>query len=195
MNTTSDVKTKTTLSDLVIRRLSKSLILGRRGCGFGHGPGFACFSIRVATDVIPNEMTRSTAPRLIMFHKQRISARTRFLMFSQNTVCGFEPLPRLAQLLERRPRGNVAMHPGALTHKAEQRLGMPTGSLEAMGDFHAMVDVPGGPVSVFLAGFTTIDPPFAAVGDASFVELPEARMLPVIDLQLLRLAYEYLIGN
>ncbi len=140
-------------------------------------------------------MTRSTDPRLIMFHKQRISARTRFLVLSQQTVCGFSPLPTLAQLVDKRPVGKVAMHPGALTHRAEQRLGMPAGSLEAMGDFHALVDVPGGPVSVFLAGFTAIDPPFQAVGDAEFVELPEARMLPPIELQLLRLAYEYLIGG
>ncbi len=142
-------------------------------------------------------MTNTTDPRLIMFHKQKTSARTRFLLLDSATVCGFVPLPRLAQLLEDEASSKVVPHPGALVHDAEIRLGMPAGSLEAMGDFHARVDVPGGPVSVFLAGFTAEDPPFAAAGaiGGRFIDLPEARMLPPSELQLLRLAYEYLLGG
>lgn len=143
-------------------------------------------------------MTDTTDARLIMFHKQRTSARTRFLLLADGTVCGFAPLPRLAELMDDDPApGRVARHPGALVHGAETRLDLPAGSLETMGDFHARVDVAGGPVSVFLAGFTTEDPPFSAAETigARFVELPEARMLPPTDLQLLRLAYEYLLGG
>lgn len=140
-------------------------------------------------------MPESNAARLIMFHKQKTSARTRFLLLPGDTVCGFAPLPPLAEIVERPERGKVARHPGAVTHAAEQRLGMPSGSLEAAGDFVAEVDVPGGPVAVFLAGFTTIDPPFAAIPDGRFIELPEARGLPRTELQLLRLAYEYLLGG
>ncbi len=142
-------------------------------------------------------MTDSTSPRLIMFHKQKTSARTRFLLQAEGTVCGFDPLPPLAQLMETDEDSKVALHPGALTHAAEQRLGLPTGSLEAMGDFHVRVDVAGGPLSIFLAGFTMEDPPFdaAKATGARFIDLPEARMLPPTELQLLRLAYEYLLGG
>lgn len=144
-------------------------------------------------------MTASTEPRLIMFHKQKTSARTRFLRLSNGSVCGFTPLPTLAELLDEADgtADKVARHPGALVHGAETRLGLPAGSLEAMGDFHAKVDVAGGPVSVFLAGFTTEDPPFAAADAVGgrFIDLPEARQLPASELQLLRLAYEYLLGG
>lgn len=137
-------------------------------------------------------------PRLIMFHKQKTSARTRFLSFQGETVCGFDPLPTLAELMEPRPDPSpVAFHPGRLVHQAESRLGLPAGSLEAMGDFYEQVDVPGGPISVYLAGFTTEDPPFAAaltVG-GRFIELPEARSIPATELLLLRRAYEYLLGG
>ena len=144
-------------------------------------------------------MTDTTEPRLIMFHKQKTSARTRFLCLGNGSVCGFEPLPRLAELLDAEfgDDAKVVLHPGALVHGAETRLGLPAGSLEAMGDFHARVDVAGGPLSIYLAGFTTEDPPFAAA-DAQggrFIELPEARQLPPSELQLLRLAYEYLLGG
>jgi len=144
-------------------------------------------------------MTKASDPRLIMFHKQKTSARTRFLSLPSGTVCGFEPLPELAEVLDDPPAASepVAFHPGSLVHSAENRLGLPAGSLEAMGDFHAQVDVPGGPISVYLAGFTTEDPPFAAalaVG-GRFVELPEARTFPTPELQLLRRAYEYLLGG
>ncbi len=143
-------------------------------------------------------MTEHTEPRLIMFHKQKTSARTRFLWLDSGTVCGFAPIPRLSQLLDS-VTGNdkVLPHPGAIVHRAEARLGLPSGSLEAMGDFHAQVDVPGGPLSVFLAGFTTEDPPFAAAEQVGgrFIDLPDARQLPPAELQLLRLAYEYLLGG
>jgi hypothetical protein len=149
------------------------------------------------------KMTDTSDPRLIMFHKQGTSARTRFLLLDSGTVCGFEPLPRLAEVIDHdfeaseSAASNVAFHPGALVHGAETRLGLSAGSLEAIGDFHARVDVAGGPVSVYLAAFTTQDPPFSAAESigGSFIELPEARMLPPTELQLLRLAYEYLFGG
>lgn len=143
-------------------------------------------------------MTHDTNSRLIMFHKQNTSARTRFLLLDSGTVCGFLPLPPLVMLLEAPPGDDkVVCHPGALVHDAETRLGLPAGSLEVMGDFHARLDVPGGPVSVYLAAFTSEDPPFAAAEalGGRFIDLPEARMLPPAELQLLRLAYEYLLGG
>lgn len=142
-------------------------------------------------------MTDSNAPRLIMFHKQGTSARIRFLLLGSDSVCGFTPLPRLAELMAGGTPDKVALHPGALVHDAETHLGLPAGSLEAMGDFHVRVDVAGGPVSVYLASCTTQDPPFAAAEriGARFIDLPEARMLPPVELQLLRLAYEYLMGG
>lgn len=136
--------------------------------------------------------------RLIMYHKQATSARTRFLRLGYGGVCGFEPMPTLSSLLELANDEDVVLsHPGALVHQAEQRLGMSSGSLEAQGGYRARVDVPGGMIEVFLARFTTTDPPFEvadAIGGA-FVDLAEARGVPPFELSLLRGAYEYILGG
>lgn len=131
--------------------------------------------------------------RLILFHKQKSSARTRFLRFA-DTVVAFAPLPVSATL--NADTSSVRPHPAALLRAAEERLALPDGSLESVGDFSADVDTTDGTVPVLLAGFTSIDPPFAAAEaiGARFVAITEARGLPTIELELLRRAYEVLIG-
>jgi hypothetical protein len=139
-------------------------------------------------------MEAGRAPRLILFHKQKTSARTRFLRFA-DTVLAFGPLPASAKLLPEDTEP-VRQHPAAHLRAAEERLALPIGSLEPVPDFHIDVATEEGPVPVLLAGFTSIDPPFAAaeaVG-ARFAAITEARGLPAVELELLRRAYEVLIG-
>ncbi|RCX32019.1 hypothetical protein [Thioalbus denitrificans] len=135
--------------------------------------------------------------RIILFHTQATSARTRFLRLPGATVCGFEPLPPGAELLAEGSGGKVALHPGAAVRDAELRLGLPVGSLEAEGEYLANVQAGSGPVTVFLARFTTIDPPFAAAAaaGAEFIDLTAARGLPALELELLRRAYELILGG
>jgi hypothetical protein len=114
----------------------------------------------------------ASGARLILFHKQKTSARTRFLRFA-DTVLAFGPVPA-----------------------AEERMALPVGSLEVVAEFEMDVDTADGTVPVLLAGFTSIDPPFAsaeAIG-GRFVAITEARGLPSAELELLRHAYEVLIG-
>ena len=136
-------------------------------------------------------------PRLIMYHKQSTSARLRFLKLSYGGVCGFMPLPKLSQLLDEKPDSTVEIHPAAFVKDAEQRLGVSPGSLEAEGEFKAYVDVPDGTVQVFLVRFTSIDPPFdvAKSHDAEFIDLPQARNLPQVELELLRKAYDSVMSG
>ena len=133
------------------------------------------------------------APRLILFHKQKSSARTRFLRFA-DTVLAFAPLPASATL--NAETSSVRPHPAAHLRAAEERLALPAGSLESVSDFSADVATTDGTVPVLLAGFTSIDPPFAAAEaiGARFVAITEARGLPAVELELLRRAYEVLIG-
>ena len=135
--------------------------------------------------------------RLIMFHKQATSARLRFLKLSYGGVCGFAPIPRLAQVMDKPPADKLALHPALLIKDAEEYLGLSSGDLEAVGEYQAFVDVPDGPIQIFLARFTTIDPPFVAARNnhAQFVELPQARDLGQVELELLREAYTLLIGG
>jgi hypothetical protein len=132
--------------------------------------------------------------RLILVHKQKTSARTRFLMFA-DSVLAFAPLPAPAQLFGEAGE-TVCPHPSAHLRAAEGRLGLASGTLEAVPEFHALVDTPTGSVSVLLAGFTSIDPPFAAAEaiGARFAAITEARHLPPVELELLRRAYEVLVG-
>lgn len=130
--------------------------------------------------------------RLIMYHKHPTSARLRFFKLPYGGVCGFDPLPTLSSLLDDKPAESVALHPAAYMNDAEKRLGMSSGDLEMEAEFKAYVDVPEGIVQVFLARFTSIDPPFAMAEDygGEFVDLPQARNMPQVELELLRMAYE-----
>jgi hypothetical protein len=132
--------------------------------------------------------------RLILFHKQKTSARTRFLLFA-DTALAFGPLPASAAAQPVEATG-LRLHPAARLQDAEQRLGLPAGSLEAVSDFHLEVPTDEGSVPVLLAAFTSIDPPFAAAEACGgrFAAITEARGLPPVELALLRHAYEVLIG-
>lgn len=130
---------------------------------------------------------------LILCHKQKASARTRFLRLRESVLAlGSLSVPaRLAAV-----PGTVRPDPVTVLRVAEAWLSLPPGSIEAVDDFQADVNTPDGIVPVILGSFGSIDPPFAAaeaVG-ARFVSIIDAAALPQIELDLLRLAYEVLIG-
>ena len=137
-----------------------------------------------------------TTPRLILIHKQKTSGRLRFLRLPDGMLA-FAALPALAALRDDDYTVAVAPHPAAIVKAAEERLGLPGGSIEADGEFHAWVDTPAGDVAVLLAGFTTIDPPFDAAErlGGKFIAITEARGMPEVELLLLRRAYEHVLGG
>ena len=100
-------------------------------------------------------------------------------------------------LLDDMDASRFALHPAAVIHEAEQQLGLSAGELEVETEYTACVDVAGGPVNVLLARFTSIDPPFeiAEAMQATFIDLPAARDLGDVELQLLRKAYELILGG
>ncbi|MBF0470888.1 MAG: hypothetical protein HQL48_05880 [Gammaproteobacteria bacterium] len=134
--------------------------------------------------------------RVILYHKHPTSARTRFLKFAYGGVCGFEPLPTLAQRVES-GRDNTVIHPAAILLEAEQYLQLERGNLEYESGFQHRVEIPGAVLQLILARFTTIDPPFSSaerVG-AEFIDLTQARGLPEVELELLRDVYELALGG
>ena len=139
-----------------------------------------------------------TSTRLIMYHKQSTSARTRFLRLAHGGICAFEPLPASARVVGATEVASedVARHPAMSMSEAEQTLGLERGALELEPGFRVRVEVPGDRIDVFLVRFTAIDPPFELAesrGDG-FFDLTEMRGVPPADLQLLRLAYERILG-
>ncbi|MES9946120.1 hypothetical protein [Candidatus Thiodiazotropha sp. CDECU1] len=134
--------------------------------------------------------------RVILYHKQATSARTRFLRLQNSSVCLFDPIPMPAALLDR-VESNTINHPASILQDAERRLDFPAGCLKAEGEYRHTVEVPGQTIQVILAAITTVDPPFAEAekNGAGFIDLTQARGLPEIELQLLRCAYELVLGG
>lgn len=135
--------------------------------------------------------------RVILYHKQAASARTRFLKYAYDSVCAFDTIPMPAQLLEREPHSNMVNHPAAILQEVERKLSLPDGCLKAEGEYRHSVDVPGGSIQIILACITTMDPPFEAAekAEARFIDLTQARGLPGVELELLRHAYELILGG
>ncbi|MDD2816126.1 MAG: hypothetical protein PHP00_10390 [Thiotrichaceae bacterium] len=138
--------------------------------------------------------TQLSDARVLIYHKHPTSARTVFLRLN-NSVCLFEPLPELSQLLEVPVDSPVLIHPAPLLTAAEQFFGMNSGALEWDKEFHAQLDVPHGLVAVFLARCKLMDPPRELVAEkaAKFIALTEARGLPPVELELLRRAYSVIM--
>jgi hypothetical protein len=139
--------------------------------------------------------------RVIMYHKYPTSARTTFLM-QDEAICLPGRLPKLAQLMDNdAPRHSdaqkVVAHPSPLLRHVTEWLALPLESLELDGEFCEKVDVPGGPVTVYLARFDSIDPPFDAAERVGgrFIALTDGRGLPPAELDLLRRAYRVIMED
>ncbi|MES9831362.1 MAG: hypothetical protein ABW157_11700 [Candidatus Thiodiazotropha sp. LLP2] len=133
--------------------------------------------------------------RVILYHKQATSARTLFLMFGGQTVCAFEPLPNLSTVVSTRP--DTVFHPTAILNDTEKQLGLQTDTLIYESEFRQTVEVPEGNIEILLANISTMDPPFdiAEKANAKFIDLTQARGLPAVELELLRSAYELILGG
>ncbi|MGF1547371.1 MAG: hypothetical protein ACFCUG_08595 [Thiotrichales bacterium] len=134
--------------------------------------------------------------RLLLAHKQNTSARLRFLRFAHG-ILAFAPLPALASVLDEPPSApTVVHHPAQYLRAAECWFELPPASLKLEPEFRARVDTSAGTVEIRLAHFTATDPPFAsaAARSARFIAITEARGCTPVELDLLRQAYETLIG-
>lgn len=135
------------------------------------------------------------AARLILLHKQATSGRVRFFCLSSGVVA-FKPLPTLSALHDEGYSPTVNVHPVAILRDAEIHLGLAEGAIVPEAEFQAWVDTPEGDVPILLGAFSGIDPPFAAAErtGSRFIAMTEARFLSDIERQLLRRAYEHVLG-
>ncbi|UCV05109.1 hypothetical protein [Dechloromonas denitrificans] len=134
-------------------------------------------------------------PRLVLLHKHGTSGRVRFLCLSSGIVA-FHPLPPLSALRDEDYSPTIQFHPTALLREAEIHLGLPEDAIEPVPEFSAWVDTPTGDVPVLLASFVGIDPPFAAAERTGgrFIAITESRHLSEVERNLLRRAYEHVLG-
>ncbi len=133
--------------------------------------------------------------RLLLAHKQKTSARVRFLRCPHG-LSAFEALPALSSVIEDPPSHRVELHPGLYLRSAEALLGLDSGGLALEAEFSASVDTTDGPIRVRLATFTSIDPPFeiAERMGGKFIAITEARGCAAAEMELLRQAYTVLMG-
>jgi hypothetical protein len=137
--------------------------------------------------------------RVIMYHKYPTSALTQFLM-QDECVCLPGRLPKLAQLMDKdmgTAEQKVVAHPSPLLRYVAEWLAIPQDQLELDEEFLEKVDVAGGPLTVYLARFASIDPPFDAAERVGgrFIPLTEGRGLPPAELDLLRRAYSAIMED
>jgi hypothetical protein len=136
--------------------------------------------------------------RFILYHKQSTSGRTRFFRFAHGGVCGFVGLPTLVQVLdpEERPVSSIVPHPAALLTHIQRQLELQASDLQIDHEYREQVDAPNGIINIYLAHFTTIDPPFATAEKhgGRFTELAQSRDLSRPELELLRRAYQLILG-
>ena len=150
------------------------------------------FQARVGCAVVGNATMNNC--RMIFYHKQNTSARLRFLKFDSGSVCAFEPLPALSQIIDESidasVNNSIVAYPAQLVRDAGKWLELEVGNMKVEADYHASVDSSAGTMKIFLTQFTTIDPPFETAEkiNAQFIDLTEARSLPGVELELLRQA-------
>lgn len=131
--------------------------------------------------------------RLLCFHKQGTSARTRFVRWPHGMLA-FAPLP--AEAMPAEPSALMIRPHATVLREAASRLGVANADLRVETDFVAAFAAASGTIDIYLLQFATLDPPFEAVAaqGGKFVAITETRDCDPRELQLLRQAYEIIIG-
>lgn len=131
----------------------------------------------------------------ILYHKQATSAKITFLRLN-GTVCQCEGLPSSSKVIASTVEGNVHP-PTTLVSELEQKLQIPSGILAIDPEFQATVEADDQTLEVYLVGFTSTDAPHQEVADigGKLIAITEARTLPPVELELLRLVYAFLMDD
>lgn len=134
-------------------------------------------------------------PRILLLHKQKTSGRLRYLRLPTGMLC-FDPLPEGCSVCSRDTPHDAAIHPAGFLRQAEEKLGLPADSIEPAPEFHCWAVTPEGDIPILLGAFASIDPPFAAAEalGGKFINITEARGIVPIELDLMRRAYEHVLG-
>ncbi|MDR3323889.1 MAG: hypothetical protein LBS89_06775 [Zoogloeaceae bacterium] len=134
-------------------------------------------------------------PRLLLLHKQKTSGRLRYLSLPTGMLLS-SPLPEDARLFSTETAPPAHVLPAGFLPEAEAFLALPPGSIEGAPECSIWASSSAGDVPILLGAFTTTDPPFAAAENRGgrFITLTEARGMPQIELEIMRRAYEHVLG-
>jgi len=142
------------------------------------------------TQTIPEEFENH---RLLLFYKGDISALTLFAQQANGSICFPQPLPALSSALEEDASVSekVSVHPAVLVSAIKRILDLDNDLLHIEAGFKALIDTPGGIITVYMARFKMLDPPHQIMQklDCRMRTLPELRGRPPAEMELLRRAY------
>lgn len=131
--------------------------------------------------------------RVILYYNGAISALTLFVQHPDESVCTPSPLPALSAVLEEdeMPLNIVHTPPAGIVSAISKAMSLPANLLQANTAYREQVDTPSGIITVYLAHFTTLDPPhhLMAGKGCKFRTLTELRNRPPAEIELLRRAY------
>lgn len=127
----------------------------------------------------------------VIYHKQRTSARTRFLCLGRDVVLP-GPIAADARLGELRPQRRVLAHPAAGLAAVSAASGIAVADLRVEPE--ALAALAANSTRIWLVELMLTDPPEGAMGGARFVSIIEARGVAPVQRELLRLAYERILG-
>jgi hypothetical protein len=130
--------------------------------------------------------------RMLLCHKHPVSARLHFLVPHREGVVLPLPLPKLAVFAEGAQSGAVQVHPASALRHLQHDLGIDR-ALELVGDFQVGMEVPGMLLPIYLAALPGHDLCQAPIGTC-WIDMPKSIGRPWLDRELLRRAYEVLIG-
>jgi hypothetical protein len=135
--------------------------------------------------------------RFIVCHKHPVSGRLYFLRFATGQICGPQPLPKLAVLTER-TRSAVIFHPAAALRSLARDLEVPEHLFALLGEFHLYLEVPhqfatDGVLPIYLAAVAGYELPGLPTNH-QWIEMPDSFELPYLQREILRAAYEFLMG-
>ena len=133
--------------------------------------------------------------RLIIYHKQAASAR--ILFFALNgSVCHCDGLPPESKIVDSSiEEDRVVDYPETLIPTIKKRLELSSNILEIEKTFMAIAKSEDLAIAIYLARFTTIDPPREELKHlgGKFIPIVEARAFPSVELKLLGLVYSFLM--
>ncbi len=133
--------------------------------------------------------------RLILYHKQSTSGRTRFLRLAAGGVCAPCGLPQGSAVTKHGPP--ISDHPAAVASQVCNSMGLARSELVVETGFCVRVTAGEETLAVHLGRFTSVDPPFDAAQrcGSRFAALTELRDMSDVELGLLRQAYEWIMGG
>lgn len=129
--------------------------------------------------------------RMLVCHKHPLSTRLHFLVPLGKGVVLPRPLPGLCQFVDEAEEDGLYLHPAAALNELLAALALPP--LQLLGDYQVRLEVPGGILPVYLAALPGNDMCASPEG-TRWMAFTDCIGMPWLDRELLRRAYEVLIG-